>query len=255
MSLLHEIQNDVTRSGTYGEIPNLLRKCKRLAARLGSDVFAQWVNCELDGYQETQAIPGYRRLTGNCYANFMGRGWRANHQMVPLFAVPEEFQDDLYSMEFRGGIAKVVSFVEKGAMIEQPHIAVLVKRQGQMFPQLQCIGAWKEISGSQFEQLISAIKNRVLDFAIAIESENPNAGEAPLNSQPVPAERLQTLVNNFFAPVGNVAQHGQNSSQTANIGIQSSDLARLVVELTEHLDELALDGPQRKREQRLSLPP
>jgi hypothetical protein len=67
-----------------------------------------------------------------------------------------------------------------------------------MFPELQCVGAWGEIGGSEFQQLLSAVNNRVLDFVLKIEAENPNAGEAPLNTHPVPEEKLQPLVQNYF---------------------------------------------------------
>ena len=117
---------------------------------------------------------------------------------------------------------------------------------GQVFEDMGCVGAWIEIPASEFQQLVSAIKNRILDFVLKIEAENPTAGEAPLNSQPVPKEKLQPLVNNFFGAVGNVAQNSQDFSQTANIAKQP-DLARLVTEFTDHLNELALDARQKQK--------
>jgi hypothetical protein len=248
MGLLQEIQNDVTSSETGGEITNVLRKCKRLAARLGSDDLARWVDSELNGYQEAQPIPDYRRLKGNCYANFMNGRWRANHQVVPVFAVPEEFRDDFYRVEFRDGVAKALPFVGKGAKIEQPHLPMLIQREGVMFPRLQCVTAWMEISGGEFEQLVSALKNRILDFVLKIEAENPDAGEALPNTHPVPTEALQPLVQNtFYGPVGNVAQHSEHFNQTASMEIKPQDVSKFVTELTAHIDELNLDARQRQR--------
>jgi hypothetical protein len=117
-----------------------------------------------------------------------------------------------------------------------------------MYPEMDCQAVWAEISVVEFEQLVSAVKSRVLDFALKIETENPNAGEAQPNSQPVPTERLLSLVQNlFYAPVGNIAQNSTNLSQTANIGIQTEDLARLVTEFGNRLGELDLDRPQKQR--------
>lgn len=75
MTLLREIQTEVSTSG--GDLATILRKCKILAARLGSAEFARWVTWELDGYPEDQPIPSYRRLAAQYYANFMGVGWNA----------------------------------------------------------------------------------------------------------------------------------------------------------------------------------
>jgi len=133
----------------------------------------------------------------------------------------------------------------KGAHINAPELIPVL--QGRMYPQLNCVSAWQEVSNSEFDQLISAVKNRILDFVLKIEAENPAAGEASLNSQPVPPERLQPIVNNFLGHVGNVAQSSRDFSQTASIGIQSLELEKLVKDFTDHLDELNLDSRQRKK--------
>jgi hypothetical protein len=56
LSLLREIQDLAT---TDGDLANLLRKCKILAARLGSEQFSGWVDYELDDYPEGQ-IPSFQ---------------------------------------------------------------------------------------------------------------------------------------------------------------------------------------------------
>lgn len=48
MSLLREIQDAAISSDV--ELAVLLRKCKVLAARLGSNEFKSWVESELSGY-------------------------------------------------------------------------------------------------------------------------------------------------------------------------------------------------------------
>lgn len=151
MSLLREIQNDLATAG--GDITNVLRKCKILAARLGSDELTRWVDFELDGFPESQPIPEYRRLRINCYASFMNHAWRVNQQIVPVIAVPEKFRGALYKpVEFRDGLTVAMTFVDKGAMIEDPHLSMLIQSHGVMFRTLQCVKAWKEISGTEFQQ-------------------------------------------------------------------------------------------------------
>jgi hypothetical protein len=51
----------------------------------------------------------------------------------------------------------------------------------------------------------------------------------------------------FHGSVGNVAQNAEHFTQTARIGIQAKDLARLVTELTTHIDELNLESRQKQR--------
>jgi hypothetical protein len=246
MSLLREIQNDLGSEG--GDVTTVLRKCKILASRLGSDEFAQWVDGELNGYPPSQPTPPYRRLDIRYYASFTNPVWQATRQPVPLQLVPKEHRGSFESIEFRKGIAKADSFVraQKSARIERPELIFVL--QGKMYPEMNCHGVWAEISVVEFEQLVSAVKSRVLDSVLKIETENPSAGEAQPNSQPVPTEKLRPLVQNvFYAPVGNIAQNSDNLSQTANIGIQTEDLVRLVAEFSNRLGELDLDRPQKQK--------
>jgi hypothetical protein len=244
MSLLREIQNDLVSAG--GDIASLLRKCKILAARLRSDEFARWVDFELDGYPESQPTPEYRCLGATLYANFLSIHWRADRQVVPWVFIPEKDRDALAHKPFRAGVAKAASFTPNGARIDLP--ALVFRLQGKMYPEMNCVGAWLEISGSEFEQLISAVKTRILDFVLKIEAENPAAGEAPPNTQPVPSEKLRPLVHNiFYGPVATVAQSSEHFTQTVNIGVQPQELTRLVMELNDHLQELNLTEREKRR--------
>jgi hypothetical protein len=246
MSLLRDIQDDLASAG--GDVTSVLRKCKILAARLGSDEFAHWVEWELNGYPESQPTPEYRRLSITYYAAFMNSAWRFPRQPVPLQFVPEKYRASFTYIEFREGIAKACSFAlaKKGATIQRPELIFAL--QGKMYPDMNCQGVWGEISGVEFEQLVSAVKNRVLDFSLKIEAENPEAGEAPPNTQPVPREKLQPLVYNaFYGTVGSVAQSSEHFSQTVSTGFQPQDLTRLVRAFDDHIDELNLGERQKQR--------
>ena len=247
MSLLREIQNDLARPDA--DVVTVLRKCKILAARLNSLELTHWVDSELNGYAVSEPIPEYRLLRAQCYGNFMNRGWRANNQPIPPVAIPEEHRDTFFApIQFREGITTAMAFAsEKGATIDEPWIAILVKRHQVMYPQMACMSAWREISGTRFRQLIDAVKNRILDFSLKIEAENPSAGEASPNSQPIAKEKLQPLVQNtFYGPVGNVAQNSDHFSQVSSTP-EPDDLNRLVRELTQHIGELGLSDREKQR--------
>lgn len=234
MTLLREIQAQA--ASAEGDLATVLRKCKILAARLGSEPFAQWITWELNGYPTDVPVPSYRGLSVQCYANFLGVGWRADRQPIAWPLVGEE-TNPLTRIDFREGVAKASALI-KGATIDKPELGFLV--QGKMFPDLNCVGAWIEVSGGEFVQLLSAVRNRILDFVLEIEAANPDAGEAPPNTHPVPDQKLQPLVQNFFGSIGNFAQNSQQFSQTATI--TASDLKRLVTEMNEHLKALNLSA-------------
>lgn len=245
MSLLREIQD--LASGNE-DVATVLRKCKILAARLGSSEFSQWVDWELNGYPESQPIPEYRRLNIIYFASFSNIAWSLPKKAVPLEFIPEEYRESFTYIEFRDGITKASTFArnKNGANIQRPELIFAL--QGKMYPTMNCQGVWGDIPSPEFQQLISAVKNRILDFSLKIEAENPDAGEALPNTQPVPPEKLQPLVQNvFYGPVGAVAQHSEHFSQKVNIGVSAEDIRKLVKEFTDHLDELNLDDGQKQR--------
>jgi hypothetical protein len=246
MSLLREIQNDLARSES--DISSVLLKCKILASRLSSSELAEWADWELNGYMAERAVPDYRRLAITYYASFINIAWRVDKAPIPLQLVPQEHRSTFREIEFREGIAKAASLAKgKGsAVVHRPELVFVL--QGTMYPQMDCHSVWGEIPRLEFEQLIAAVRTRILDFVLKIEEKNPAAGEAPPNTVPVPTDEVRSLVQNFFyAAVGAVAQNSPHVSQTVTMNLSDSDLKRLVTDLTAHLKELQLEKQQNAR--------
>jgi hypothetical protein len=245
MSLLRKIQDDLANPNA--DLTTVLRTCKILAGRLGSDDLARWVELELSGYPASQPLPECRRLAIIHYASFMNVAWQVPQAAVPLQVVPEQYREDFHHVECREGIAKIVTFArsKNNIVIQKPELIFVLQKK--MYPEMSCQAVWGEIPNTEFEQLAIAVGNRILDFAIQLEAENPAAGEAAINSRPVPEEKLRPLVNNFFAPVANLAQHSHDFTQTTNLTLKREDLSTLVTELSANIGELNLDGPKRQK--------
>lgn len=225
MSFLREIQNDAASSEI--DLASLLRKCKILAGRLGSREFGAWVDMELNGYPVAQPVPNYRKVITGWWAQFMNVAWRVDRAAIPELIVPKADREHFRWTEIRDGVAGIQEFASADSMAVIAHPELISAVQGKMYPGMNCLNVWVEIHSSSFAQLLSAIRTRILDFTMAIEAEDPTAGDAPLNSRPIPADRLSPIVNNYFAAVGNVAQGSHSFHQTANLGIQTGDLQTL----------------------------
>jgi len=79
----------------------------------------------------------------------------------------------------------------------------------------ECPGAWQVVSPHALIGVVDTVKNRILDFSLKIEAENPDAGEASPGTQPVPRARLVMIFQNtFYAPVGNLAQNSHGFTQS-----------------------------------------
>ncbi len=243
MSLLREIQNAAIDSNT--DLALLLRKCKVLAARLGNPEFKQWVENELSGYADIENLPDYRILNVNSKGHFSGpfqSGLR--NADIPLSCIPKEFHKKLSHSYLTQPIASMESLIRDsesgtGTLQEQwnPDLVLYVGQN--IYEGMNCMQAWKVIPKSAIVAALDAVRNRVLNFVLEIETESPTAGEAPVNSNPVPQEKVHQIFNTYIAGnVQNVATGNTNVKQKA---ISKTENEKLFTGLLNSLTESSED--------------
>ena len=201
MSLLDDILNAAINENVA--VSALLMKCRLLAHRLGHEEFKQWVLWESDGYPEDAPLPDYRKVPANLKMNVAT--FRGIHSglPVPVNAIPDESINDFREINFRAGIPSL----ERMSITDKPG-ALKVSRGG-LAHTFQCMNQsadtkidgeildlWQEISTGQIASICSTIRGRVLDFAVEIQKELPNAGELSGDS-PAAADR-ERLVSQVF---------------------------------------------------------
>ena len=227
MSLLREIQNSAIDSKT--ELSTLLRKCKVLAARLGTPDFKEWVEKELSGYQNQANLPEYRVISVNSKGHFSGpfqSGIR--NADIPMMCIPEEFREMLSNVYLTQPIAALEALVTqstKGTLQEPWNPDIVAHFGSQIYERMHCMQAWKVISTSAIIATIDAVRNRVLNFALEIEAESPDAGEAAVNSNPVDQDKVNQIFNTYITGnVQNLATGNTNSTQTMTINNSNDTL-------------------------------
>lgn len=254
MSLLREIQSAAIDSKT--DIASLLRKCKVLAARLGSIEFRAWVDKELSGYKSADDLPEYRILHVNSKGHFSGPfGSGINNADIPLLCIPEEFREGLSRsniMEPVASIEALVSRCDEGTAQEpwDPNLVAFVG--GKIYRNMNCMQAWKVLPVTALVAALDEIRNRILNFVLEIEAQAPNAGEAELNSTPVAPEKVHQIFNTYISgSVQNVAtgshsfqQHATNNEPSTEVfdkllaalnEIQKSEVTEIIQQNIEEM--------------------
>lgn len=238
MSLLREIQTDAVDSKC--KVSDLLRKCKILAARLGNDDFKIWVDSELNGYELSDSIPSYRVynnvLSKGHFSGAFGSGLR--NADIPSNCFPKEFRKDLTTVSLVAPIAEIESLVQKfikGKLLQQPWDSNFVAMfNNKVYENMICVQAWKVIPSTKLEGIIDIVKTRILNFVLEIEAINPNAGEAALNTNPIPQDKVSQIFNiNITGNVQNLASGNHQSTihQTAFDSEIPEDFSNLLNEL------------------------
>jgi hypothetical protein len=243
MSLLREIQDAAIDSKI--ELATLLRKCKVLAARLGNEQFKEWVEQELNGYKSDH-VPDYRKLHHvNSKGYFLGPfGSGLKNAPIPLTSISKDFRTGLDVCYLNQPVAELESLVRNAeGSLQQPWNPDLIKYAAQeIYEDMNCVQAWKEISKESFIATLDAVRNKILSFVLEIESENPAAGEAPLRSNPLPQHKVTQIFNNYIlGGVQNLATANHNVKQKAKLqpGVDNEIFSKL-------LDTIAHSGADKQ---------
>ncbi|MBI4222552.1 MAG: hypothetical protein HY607_07695 [Planctomycetes bacterium] len=237
MSLLRDIQETAIDSDI--DISVLLRKCKVLAARLGNQEFKNWVESELNGYKKKDDLPEYRILSVISKGHFSGGfGSGLRNADIPMFCMPESTREALSHSYMMQPIAEIQSLVasSNGSTLQEPWSPDFVAVVGQdIYQYMNCMQAWKVIPHASLVGIIDAVRNRILSFVLEIEGEAPDAGEAPLNTNPIPQEKVSQVFNTYISGnVQNVSTGSHNVSHAGDFRIVENDLEALLSYLEEN---------------------
>lgn len=235
MTLLREIQDAAIDSKV--ELAVLLRKCKVLAARLGNREFKQWVDNELNGYDDIESLPDYRVLKVNSKGHFSGpfqSGLR--NADIPLLCIPEELRKNISHSYLTQPIASIEALVKncKDGILSEPWNPDLVAYVGlNIYEGMNCLQAWKVIPVSAIIAVLDTVRNRILNFVLEIEAEAPDAGEAPINSKPLLQEKVQQIFNTYIT--GNVQNFATGSTNVKQEAVSNKINEKLFEDLIEAL--------------------
>lgn len=252
MSLLREIQNDAVNSRV--NVSDLLRKCKILAYRLGNEDFKRWVDFELNGYDSEDLLPDYRILYVGSKGYFVGSfGKNLSNADIPTHGLPDWLQEICTKANFSSPIATLESYTvndKNGQLTQSWNSVILAKYGSNMYSDLNCIQAWKVIPVASVIGIIDTVKTKILNFVLEIEVINPEAGEAELNSNPIPQDKVSQIFNiNISGNVQNLASGNSHSSfhQNASVGQLPQEFITLIQNLkqSELEEEIILDVEKR----------
>jgi len=112
MTLLEEIQSALVDQNS--DLGTILRKCKLLAARLGSQALENWLIYESNGYPEEIEVPDYRIWALTVKGHFFGPyGSGLKNAPIPSMCIPQSIRDDYLKYKCRQSIASLEAMLKK----------------------------------------------------------------------------------------------------------------------------------------------
>ena len=234
MNLLEDIQNAAADSSS--DVGTLLRKCKILSARLGNQQLKDWLIWESNGYPKDIPVPNYRVWQLQVRGNFLGPYSHLSRAAVPAMKLPKDIRKSYSEYECRFSIASVESAIENENQIVLTTGGLASVLSKNVYSGMTCVECWAEFSIGNLVELLNAVRNRILDFSLALWKENLTVGELNSNAQ----ESLNPdKVTQLFDQTFNMTVHGgttnllgaaSRSSIEFNIGLNDFESVRRVLQ-------------------------
>lgn len=220
----------------------LLRRMKVLAVRLKTPPLAKWIQNELDGYGPDDALPDYRGPfrcdARGTFSGPFGSGMENGH--VPLMGIADEYRpqfERLYDVSLSQGVGALEDLrnsLDGGVSVAWPgNIIALTSgliSQGKIswYEGMYLASARTVVPDQLIIGALEAVRSRLLDLALGIEAEDPQAGD-PAHASIEP-QQVSTIFNTVVQG-GNVAVGSSDFSQV--LSTAPSDRSDLLARLAQ----------------------
>ncbi len=229
MTLLEEIQNAATDSTS--DLGSLLRKCKILAARLGHQPLEEWLIWESNGYPEDVPVPDYRTWPVEVKGHFSGPfGSGLRDAPIPHVCLPKQVRDSYRNYKCRQSISTIETILRSGeTTLQIPTGDLAVGLGTRVYQGQNCVQAWAEFGSSALLEVVNSVRNRLLDFTLALWKKQPNAGELASGLKVDQGAVTQIFNTTIYGGGANVVGVANQSNLTLNIGVGDFESVRMVL--------------------------
>ncbi len=134
------------------------------------------------------------------------------NQPLAVRGLPEEIQSYLRTTSFPQPIGVLQELAKNdGEVVRQWDQSVVVLARHKFFLDFTLMTAQVQVPPGTVVGILDTVRTRVLDFVLAIQAANPDAGEvAPSAPQPIPSQQVTNIFHNTI--VGGHANIGTTGS-------------------------------------------
>jgi hypothetical protein len=235
MKLVREIRDGATDSTM--DLSTVLRKAKILAATLGNKEFKEWVSYELNGYPAQSETPDYRQISSPPLGDFIGYGSKISGYILPVSQMPDLLRENAFTIRFPNSIKEIESMAQTGGdNLRHPWPAeavMLLREHIQLTGGYVLIDTYQPISRAQLEAIADAVRNRLLDFLLALQEINPLVLESEDALRDLPKDIVNQVFHVSVSGNHNVLATGSGFSQAVTQVVSRNDQTTLLAHLRQ----------------------
>jgi hypothetical protein len=243
-SLVLELQQDALNPEI--NLADLLRKALLVSRKLGINDFQIWIEKELDGYQDNDDLPEYRKISGTSQCLDPFRGWLP----IQFHNVQSEKYWTIWTC--KEPISQFVAITT--SKLENDFIQVFYSAEGSK-ALLTSIGRSTQvrliIGVPSIVSLLDSVRTIVLKWAMKLEEDNIlGEGMTFTPKEKSTAKTATYNVTNFYGPVGSSQIQQQTSSSGQSLVVDTLDIEsilRFLTEIKENMSGLQLSSEMEQK--------
>ena len=229
MKLLSDIINELI--DTEKTIGSPMLKAKVLASRIQNKELLNWVNNELKGYDIDEELPSYRIYKCHVTGTFINGTMKYSEVPIATKGLPPNILKNLDYMRFEQSITTLERNLDKNnsGSLDQKLPAELnstietnIREMGNPFYHL--VSARKTLSISAVNEIVSIVRNKLLDFVLKLDEKFGNITE--IKDLRGKSQEIQSIVNNTIinsSGEGNLINTGDNPKIKTSIKISKGN--------------------------------
>lgn len=239
MELLQQIINDLVNEES--SLNSALMKAKILAVRLGNDKLLTWLQYEISGYNNVDELPLYRRdLWVGLSFGFFNGNMQTTGSDLPTSQMGDAVDKAMRTISLVNSVSELVNFNAKPDKLSEKFrsehlqlIETFIKNAGN--PYFRLYSGEKVIPNSAIVNILTVVRNTLLDFMLEIEKEvGINTPiEKIIQHKDKLNYKIDQMINITNNGDGNLVNTGNDNAIDAKISIVKSNREALEKSLAE----------------------
>lgn len=238
-SIVLELQRETLDSTK--NVSDLLRKALVISQKLSLIDFQNWIEKELNGYDENDDVPSYRAIIGEV------RGWNPYNGWIPLIFQDPQIGEMASTRKTNQSIAQLESLVNERSKNSELHMPFSQTMQRTLSKNF---GYETQVSliadRASLIKIIDSVRNIILNWALKLEQDGIlGEGLAFTKQEKKTAVKSPQNINYFFGPVKNsqILQGNKASQLTMINKYEDVDNLRSFIEILKtNLSKVDIDS-------------
>ena len=232
-----ELQKNIIDSNL--DVVSILRKAKLISSKLNLTEFNDWIEKELNGYNDYSEIPDYRTVVGEIKAKNPYYGF------IPVM-MPSSMASEMNSRKLYESISELqnLSKSNEHIIISLPTeiSEILCKNAGANFPCYFIFGTHNLL------KIIDSVKDKLLDWCLKLEKDGIVGEDFEFNDVEIEKAKNIPQQINYYGPVFNGNINGAQISTGNNNTNEfvSNDLDDLINSIKNVLEEEKINEQSKK---------